>query len=335
MAIQADVVRAYLDQHPDLPSRQVARILHATQGAVFPTFDSAYGAVRNVRGAHGKRMRASVNVTHPQDPGLVDLYEKWSGLLPPADPSDWFEIDLPAGPRLWGLAADYHFPYHHEPSIATMMAYFERREIDGLLIDGDLYDSHHLSFYERDPRKRRFTTELDTVKRYLDALRAAMPHLKVVWKEGNHDDRYTRYLNKRAPEIAELASKDVDRYLEVEERGILKVPSMGAIRCGKLTIIHGHELRGGRYDPVNPARTAFMKTLDCMVVADAHRSNMHTGVASFSGTTITCWSLGCLCNRRPHYRPINEWNWGFGLLHTPPDGSWRIENLRIVNGEVA
>ncbi|HOD74146.1 MAG TPA: hypothetical protein PKM13_06375 [Candidatus Bipolaricaulis anaerobius] len=333
MAIQAEVVRAYLDRHPDLPSRQVARILHATQPAVFPTFERAYGVVRNIRGTHGRKTRTSRMATHPRDPERAAVAEAWGCLLPAPDPTDWKECSLPAEVKRWLVVADLHIPYYSREALILTVDYAKRAGCTGLLIDGDLYDAHHISDYLRDPRKRRFVGELDMTNQILDAIGAEWNPRETVWKQGNHDDRHSRYMAARAPEMAELAAKSVEEYLRVEERGMVVFPSMSAIRVGKLGIIHGHELPRGISSPVNPARGAFLRATSCVLVAHSHQTSQHT-MTTFDGLNLTCWSIGCLCDLHPTFRPINNWNWGFAILDTPSCGSWSVDNKRIVNGEV-
>ena len=118
----------------------------------------------------------------------------------------------------------------------------------------------------------------------------------------------------------------------VGKRRVRVVESMDPIGVGKLLIIHGHEFGGGFSSPVNPARGAYLKAKDCVLMGHEHRTSEHTEQSAL-GTTVTCWSMGCLCNLRPAYRPFNKWNHGFATLDlSGPD--WRIENKRIVDGRV-
>jgi hypothetical protein len=99
-----------------------------------------------------------------------------------------------------------------------------------------------------------------------------------------------------------------------------------------LNLLHGHEWRGGFTSPVNPARGAYLRTRECVVIGHQHRTSEHTET-TLRGTTVTCWSVGALCQMHPQYSLCNLWNPGVATLDTGR-GDWRIENYRIVDGEV-
>jgi hypothetical protein len=105
------------------------------------------------------------------------------------------------------------------------------------------------------------------------------------------------------------------------------------VKCGELCILHGHEWVKGLVNPVNPARGAFLRTIDCTLVGHGHRTSQHTETST-TGRQITCYSLGCLCQLHPDYAVLNRWNHGFGVLDTTQAGEWRFVNYRILGGKV-
>ena len=92
-----------------------------------------------------------------------------------------------------------------------------------------------------------------------------------------------------------------------------------------------HEWGRGISNPVNPARGAFLRAKACVVIGHLHQTSQHTEPNLF-GVNLACWSVGCLCDLHPKYRPINKWNHGFGVLHT--QDKWAIENHKIENGKI-
>src|SRR5262245_52732666 len=69
-----------------------------------------------------------------------------------------FDIDTPG---LWGVLSDVHLPYHDETTIEHAVKLFQRRNVVGLLINGDLLDCHELSDHDKDPTALRYQGEVE------------------------------------------------------------------------------------------------------------------------------------------------------------------------------
>jgi hypothetical protein len=118
--------------------------------------------------------------------------------------------------------------------------------------------------------------------------------------------------------------------LPLEERDVY--PSKHPLKHQHLYLFHGDEWPGGISSPVNPARTLFLKSSENAVAGHQHRTSQQVEHTA-GGKTVTCWSLGCLCDLHPEFARLNRWNHGFGILHTGEN--WKFESLRIINGQVA
>lgn len=327
--VVGECARKILDDFPEATSRSLARMLRNRSPEVFTSFERALSAVRVYRGSSGQRHR--IRATHPRGKEAAEEAQKWSGMLPPPEPTEWNVHKLPDGPSRWLIVADMHIPYHElQPMEAAMK--FAEKECDGLLILGDLPDCYSLSPWLRDPRKRQFKPEVDALRKTLDVLAQLKPKA-FVWKAGNHEYRLERYLQARAAELFDLEEFTFPGFMKLKERGITWIPPMDILRHGKLVLLHGHEWGMRFSSPVNPARGAFLRAGECVLSAHEHRSSQHTEPTVLE-TTITCWSIGCQCNLHPLYRPLNKWNHGFAVLDVSQPGTWRVENYRIVKGEV-
>lgn len=326
-----DLVRELLNEFPDAPSRQLMRVARQRWPSVFVTDDAARSVIRRARGAHGQQNRSRCNVTHTRSKADAKACQKWGSLLPEPEPNAWRWHDLPDGPQRWLVLADLHIPFHDKDAIALALDYGQRQGCDGILLLGDIADCYRLSPFMTDPRTRRFPEEVNAVAQLFDGIEQFKAKA-IVYKAGNHEFRSERYLQSRAAELFGLQSFTFQAFLELDRRGITWVPAMDPIRVGRLTLLHGSEWPAGTSTPVNPARTAFLKSTGCVVVAHQHRTSEHTE-QTLEGQTITCWSVGCLCDLHPAYRPVaNRWNHGFGVLDVGE--SWTFRNYRIVQGEV-
>lgn len=312
------LVREALDRNPDVETKTLANQLFAKHQKVWPNPEAARMCVRVVRGAMGKASRQEA--THPRQPIQI----------PKADESSWKVHELPPGIKKWLVINDLHVPYHSPRSLGLALEFGRSEGCDGVLINGDFLDFYQLSRFEKDPRKRDAAGEIDRGKRILDAIEKVGAK-KIIYKGGNHCARLPKYLMQRCPELFEVIDIycNMETILDLERRGIEYIPDMHPIRHRELTAVHGHEWGSGVFNPVNPARGAFLRSLDNVLVAHSHRTSDHTET-TIRDVMVSCWSVGCLCELHPNYRALgNRWNHGFAVLNTGPQ--WSVENHRIVN----
>ena len=62
-------------------------------------------------------------------------------------------------------------------------------------------DMYQLSRHEKNPMNRSFSYELDATRAFLKALRETFPNAHIVYKIGNHDARYEKYIMQNAPHL--------------------------------------------------------------------------------------------------------------------------------------
>jgi hypothetical protein len=207
------------------------------------------------------------------------------------------------------------------------------RKIDTILINGDLADHYALSAWETDPRQRDFPDEVKTVQLFLEFLRDKFPQAAIWWEDGNHEDRYWRYMMVRAPELLGVANFDPPSVYQLEKFGVKRISEMRPVRIGKLLGLHGHEYKFAIQNPVNPARGLFLRAKVNCFCGHFHQSSQHSE-SNLKGEVVSTWSIGCLCNLHPDYRPINNWNHGFAYVDLSGGGAFELTNHRIVDGKV-
>jgi len=230
------------------------------------------------------------------------------------------------------LLCDIHVPYHNIAAITAMLHKAKEYKPDVIVINGDLFDFHGLSKYLKDPRKKNFAEEIqigcDLMKRLQDVLGC-----KIVFKLGNHDERYQHYLWMKAGEIAGLEDFELQHIINRRMDGVELVGDKRIIKAGGLNIVHGHEFVGGGFAPVNVARGFYMRAKETTIGGHHHRVSVHTEKTA-SGKIIKTWSAGCLCELHPQYMPINSWSHGFATVDVDKDGSFTVNNYEIYKGKV-
>ena len=322
--------RIYLEElcskFPDAPNLGLAKRAKKERPESFATIEHARNMIRIIRGAHGTKNARLATQKRPK--GKAGQAPK----MPPslAEPFEVFEIDS----ERCGIISDVHIPYHSEVAFGAAVAALKQVKIDTLLINGDFADFYQVSRHQRDPKHRRFSEELKSVVQGLEWLRAEFPKARIVYKLGNHEERWQVFIWNRAPEIYDLPAVQIDELLQAKRLGIEVVGDQRFIMLGQLPILHGHELGKSIFSPVNPARGAFLRTHHTVLVGHSHQTSGHADTDMFHSETFV-WSTGCLCDLTPAYARNNRWNHGFAWVYVSGDGSFSVSNRRIAkNGEV-
>jgi len=331
--LAGDITKQYLARFHNTSSLQIARIMAKEHPLIFSDVEVARNHVRYYRGAHGKRNRKRMGTDEyirSIEEGMALKYNPYG--LPESINDNWAPVSLPFSGGRGLVIADLHIPYHDIEAITLAIQWAKKNGYtDFVLLDGDINDHYTISRFQKDPRMRSFKQEQDDTNLLFDAIEKAFPKARIIVKYGNHDNRLETFLRARAPELLDMKEFIKDEYLKLKERGFITVPHDVPIKVGKLSILHGHEIQS-LSTVVNPARGAYLKALECVLLAHCHRTSQHAET-SLSGRLDTSWSIGCLCQLHPEYSRLNKWNLGFGCLEFEGDDFY-IDNKRILKGSV-
>lgn len=238
-----------------------------------------------------------------------------------------------------GVISDVHLPFHdlrvtngqYHGSYLTAIETLKSAEVDTLVLNGDIIDMYNISNHERIETHRNFMWELDVARKMLAHLRRFFgDKTRIIFREGNHEERFERYIAKNADQLKGIYP--IDELLELPGMGIEWVSRRAKMTAGKLWIDHGHEWFGG--GGVMPARNFRMKALDNIMVGHVHRTSQDLFRKPLDGSFIAGWSVGCLCDLNPHYAARNNWNHGFALVDLSKDGTFTVHNKIIIDGVV-
>lgn len=245
-----------------------------------------------------------------------------------AIPKTQFVIDTPGQ---WLVLGDCHMPHHDDATVKLAVDEAKRLKVSGILLNGDLLDSGEISFHEKHASCPKYADELAMGNEFLKHLRSAFPKARIIYKEGNHEERLDRYVIARAPALGGVPGLDLPSFLKMNDLGVEWVSDCRIIRLGKLSVIHGHEYRGA--GGVSPARWLYLKAGDCALCGHFHRTSEHHS-KRITGYQPATWSVGCACYMNPEWLPENEWNHGFATVEMSKDGSFEVRNRRIIGGKI-
>ena len=223
------------------------------------------------------------------------------------------------------VLCDIHLGVHDKQALIAAMNYIRREKVDTIILNGDILDGARISRHAKTPEQPRFMQELELCKSFLRGLRADFPNARILYKIGNHEDRFEAYLMKNAEELLGLV--DFNKLLDLENLGIELVPSSAFMKHPGTFIVHGHEMRvsGG----VNPARSLLLKAFDNTIMGHVHKSSQASG-KNLSGVFVRTHTIGCLCKLAMGYMPHSNSNHGFAIVES--DG--KVRNHWIINGLV-
>lgn len=321
-----DLARKLCAEHPDAPSRQLGRMLYKENVERFPNLDAAYQSIRKARGNQGERNRVLCKKTKERRPNGV---LGWKPKCPPSLAEPWTPFDLGTGIRVANLS-DIHVPYHSQKAVESAVNYcIKKFRPTHWLFNGDIIDFFSVSRWDKDPKNRDLVTEIDTTEELFSWICGRSKGTRKILKKGNHEERWDHYLWNKAPEIWGLNDVQLQSILHLDKYGIEVVGDHRPVLAGSLPIFHGHELgRNGIANPVNPARSAFLRAHHTILVGHSHQTSGHADTNLWHDETF-CWSTGCLCSLTPDYARINRWNHGFAVIDVASDGSFDVKNLRI------
>lgn len=327
-SVQRKLVKEYIAKFPNTPNLTLAKTIYKEMPNMFKDVEHIRSMIRMTKGQKGEANRKDTKEKHLfTKPGSRD---PWANM--PESHADSFEPYVINQSKTL-IISDLHIPYHDVKAIKTALQYGLDKDVNCILINGDLLDFALISRHERDWRQRMPHEEFEAARKFLVMLRELFPTAKIVFKEGNHDERWEKWLFVKAPELFGDPEFKIETRLRLAELKIDIVKDKRLVELGKLTVLHGHEMFGGS-GGVNPARATFLKTLDSVLVGHYHKRSVHDE-PTLSGRLISVNSIGCLCGLTPHYMPINKWSHGFGYVELDvKSGEYVLHNMKIINGKV-
>jgi metallophosphoesterase superfamily enzyme len=328
-----------------LPSKQLARILMRDDPGLFRSVEQARSAVRHYRGAKGVWMLSKTpdksNFRPKEKP-----HNPWGGLPPALVEFKWEPVEVLH--KRNAVLSDLHLLYYDPMALIPALNDIADYKPECIIVLGDLLDFYEISKFGRDPSVENLRLVLLAGFKFWSMLRRRFPDTALIWKYGNHDERWEKFCWSKAPEFCRqlpqmsdlewimnhpsLFSDTDDNAAEGLDITMVKTPV--PIKISKLFLLHGHELPKGIASPVNAARGAFLKTAECVMVGHQHQSSNHREI-SLAGRLVSAWSLPCLCNLHPRYSPINpRWSHGHAFVDRVDESNFHVTQRQIINGKV-
>jgi len=310
-----------------MPTLTLSRIMYNENKEIFTNIEHARQSLRYIEGKTGSINRKKIK--NDSEFMMTQERPKNPYKLPESDESKYEPYILKASKL--AVLSDIHVPYHSIEALTAAFYKISEEKPDAILLNGDTVDFYGLSRFMKDPRKRSLAHELKALNELLDVL--AQFGAKIIYKLGNHDERYEHYLMQKAPELLGIPEFELQYLLKAKERGMDVIGEKRIIKANKLNIIHGHEYPSV-FSPVNIARGLYMKGKVSAMQGHNHAVSEHTE-SDMNGEIVTTWSVGCLCELNPAYMPLNKWSHGFAIVDMDINGKdFNVRNYRIYKGKI-
>ena len=233
-------------------------------------------------------------------------------------------------PERWIVLPDTHLPHHDVATLRAVEAYMADHEWSGWLHLGDLIDFNEISHFEagnnRLDKVGAIHKSYAATAAFLDRHRKLIgPKAKMVYIEGNHEARITRYLDENPEGIGLL---EIPKALDLKARGIQWVPFWSE---GKLFKLGNAYFCHGRSTGKNHTSRMLEKYGVCLYGGHTHTVEFSSRERWGDNKTLEYGSLGCLCRYDQKYLQGNPTSWqqSFSVLYLQPGGYYNIYTVRI------
>lgn len=184
---------------------------------------------------------------------------------------------------------DVHVPFHDVFAWRAFILRLADVRPDRLVINGDFADFAAVSMHDDGTPRPQFAEEIDAVVSELRGLRKIMGRRPIHYCEGNHEDRYRRFVGKTAPTLQ--GRETWFSALGLDELGITHSAYGTVHKIGHLGFTHG-VYAGDAY-----AKQHLIRYGCNLVLGHCHRAQLHTiPVAGPEGSQHVrgAWGIPCL-----------------------------------------
>ena len=223
------------------------------------------------------------------------------------------------------VVGDLHIPYHNKVMVTKLLELLRIEQPDQIILNGDMVDFYDLSRFDKNPeREGRLQEELDICVDLLKSLRKTCKDARIIYIEGNHEDRLKRYLWSKAKALSSL------RALKFEE--LLKFDKY------KIEFMKSHFINGFEFNHGKIVRKHSSYSAKCEYDDRGHSGiSNHTHRGGSYYKTISDGTFGwfenfCGCELNPEYiEGTPNWQNGFSVIYFD-DNAFDVHQVYVNRG---
>ena len=207
-------------------------------------------------------------------------------------------------------AGDTHHPWHSTGRVEILLDAIRKLKPNVVVLLGDIWDAYRLSRFNHLMKDAPTTVqELDLVQRFLYWVRTAARKARIIYIPGNHEERFSKQMSSKVPEVYGLEAVSVPALLKLEDMGIEWNHDRADVVFDEVKFRHGELIRK---HPGMTVREYVSQHAASYAIGHCHRMgwiNQRVGSSVFSG--VEC---GCLCTYRAAYDYAYMPNWCRGFV---------------------
>jgi predicted phosphodiesterase len=223
---------------------------------------------------------------------------------------------------------DTHVPFHDEGALSALLDVSKAIRPRWIVVLGDFLDCYRVSRWSKDPaREIGLQDEIEQGRDVLDRIMRSAPGAKLVFIEGNHEDRLRRFLWDN-PGLAGLKCLEIPDLLRLDQHDLVASYKYGQRhRHFGMLVEHGKAVRKGAGQT---ARAMLDSRLMSGVSGHTHR--LGQVYRSSEAGTIGWIEAGCICHLDPEYIDgAPDWQHGCAIGWQIGD-TFHARSVRIHDG---
>jgi UDP-2,3-diacylglucosamine pyrophosphatase LpxH len=205
---------------------------------------------------------------------------------------------------------DVHFPFHYPPALELAYQMVKLHQPQVVVVGSDEFDLDLMSSFDADAASWDETPDiLDALRTlhhvHIDRIRAAAPKAALLFIDGNHEERYSKWVNNNAPKLRNTLHQawvDMITY----NKQVYHVGAKEVEICDSLIVRHGdrHNIHAAKSLIEQEAYQV------SVIAGHTHRPQIHHAEGRRFG--VIGATSGCLCTLTPKYLHGKPSNWKHG-----------------------
>lgn len=223
------------------------------------------------------------------------------------------------------LLSDTHIGNQDNKSIEIAIKYGKKFKPTIIILNGDILEASAVSFYRKKPGLF-LENEIIPVRQFMEYIRHNFPKAKILYKIGNHESRLTNFLQDNAQALYGLSCLSWESLFKADEYNIKIIQAHQFIKYKNIYIIHGSEVKVSGKDICK--KMTIKLPFKNIIFSHFHKIDYHR-YNDEENNIYDIYATGCLCNLKPDWLRINNWETGFLSI----DGD-KVCNFKIINDKI-
>lgn len=210
------------------------------------------------------------------------------------------------------VLSDLHIPYHNPKCVKLALDFCKREQPNVVHLLGDVIDFYNISRFNKNP-ERKFTLqdELDEATEFIYNLTQVVPNARIIYYEGNHEERLKKYLWSQTPELSSLRALNLEELLQLRDFNIEFLNYNEIHKHQHLTFSHGNII--SKWSGHTAKR--MIDTVGCSTI-HGHSHRLGSSFQTTFGSDLVAYENGCLCELNPEYvKGKPNWQLGFSTVY--------------------